>query len=123
MRNLKLLILAFGALGCVSLALQLDTVKYLLAHLLDDRGGGLILIGGFVLPTLMGLLGLFMPPLQTWQAGVALAGFGSIFIRGHMWQHVSSLMDEPRATQLAAIAVLGGMLVSLLAVLIPEERR
>jgi hypothetical protein len=121
MKNLKLLILAFGALGLASFAMELEQLKFLLAHLLDHGGAGLILIAGFVLPTLIGLMALVRPPMEIWQGGACLAGFGAIAIKIRVWELVPRFPDLPLSGQLVIVAIVGGVVVSALSIAKPES--
>ncbi len=122
MKNLKLLILAFGALGLLSLLMEFDMFKALLTHPFEMGGFGLILIGGFVLPVVMGVMGLTKPPMQMWQVGVSLAGFAAIAIKFKIWEGISHIMDAPLSGKLMLIADIGGVIVSALALAKPEQK-
>ena len=121
MKNLKLLILAFGALGLLSLLMEFTMFKELLMHPFALGALGLCLIGGFALPFAMGVMGMTKPPMLMWQVVVALAGFLVIAIKFKVWQDLSHIMDEPMTTKLMVIADIGGVVVSALALAKPEK--
>ena len=121
MRNLKLLVLGFAALGLGLLISDFDTFKELLTHPLDNDGGGLITIGGFVVPLIMGLLGMMRPPFMRWHGLASLCGFAAIAIKGLIWEALPKFMDYPTKGKIGLAAVVGGVLVSALATIRPED--
>src|SRR5262245_25601430 len=90
-RNLKVLILVFGALGLLALLLNIDNLKSLFEH---EPLEAIILLGGFGLPLLMGVMGVVRPPFQIWQAVVALIGFAVHAIRGRIWHTLPNLLNS-----------------------------
>lgn len=118
-RNLKILILAFGGLGIVSLLLNMEALK----HGFDkDLVNTILILGGFALPILMGLMGIMKPPMEAWQAAVALAGFVLVGVKIEIWKTLPKIMDAPTGGKLTMIAVVGGAVVSLLAAIKPESK-
>jgi hypothetical protein len=120
-KNLKFLIVAFGALGLVILLSEFEMFKALLTHPFVEGGFGAIMIGGFVLPVIMGTLGILRPPLKMAPAIVALAGFAAIAVKTKVWEALPHIMDEPIKGKLTLVAIVGGVIVSLLAVIKPED--
>ena len=118
MRNLKVLILVFGALGLLGLLLNIDHLKSLFEH---EPLEAIILLGGFGLPLLMGLMGIVRPPFQTWQAVVALVGFAVHAIRGRVWRTVPDFLHATTSYKLLLVAIIGGVIVSGLALAKPED--
>lgn len=119
MRNLKILILAFGALGVISLLMDMDLLK---AGLKEDTVNYALVLAGFVLPAIMGLMAIAKPPMVAWQAAVALAGFALVGVKFRIWETLPKIADAGTAQKLGMIAVVGGVVVSLLATLKPENR-
>lgn len=118
MKNLKLGVLAFGALGVIGLFLS-----HWLLIFEFDKGQALLMMAGFVLPLVMGIMGVTKPPFQKWQAAVALAGFALIFVKMRMWSllpHIGQVAKEIGAL-LIVIGCLGGVVVSALALVKSEE--
>src|SRR5260221_6808081 len=74
MKNLKLAILAFAALGLALEISEFESFKAMLTHPFAGSATGLIMIGGFVLPLVMGIMGMTKPPFMMWQALASLAG-------------------------------------------------
>jgi len=117
-RNLKVLILVFGALGLLGLVLNFDELRRLFDH---QPLEAIILLGGFALPLLVGLMGVVRPPFQTWQAVVALVGFTVHAIRGRVWRTVPEFLHLGFSYKLVMIAIIGGVIVSGLALAKPEQ--
>jgi len=122
MKNMKVLILVFAILGVVSLFIPMDGGFTMFAALKAMGVGQLALIlGGFVVAAVMAGMGLAKPPMQQWQAGVALAGFGLVFIKGRMW-NLADAFRAPLPMKLMAIAVIGGLIFSIIALVKPESK-
>ena len=87
MALLKLLILVCGGLG-LGIVLSEDIV----ARFEHDMVTTLFIVGGFAVATLMGLLALFKPPFESWQATAALAGFVVVGIKTTIWKSLPEIM-------------------------------
>ena len=123
MKNLKIGILAFGILGVV--ALFIPQHGFSLFSMLKLLGASYLVpvLGGFVVAAIMGILGMTKPPLLQWQAGVAAAGFAAVFVRMKFWEilkHFGSAVKEVPSL-LLIIAVIGGLIVSIMALAKPES--
>lgn len=118
MRNLKVLILVFGALGLLALLLHIDHLKSLFEH---EPVEAIILLGGFGLPLLVGVMGIVRPPFQTWQAVVALVGFAVHAIRGRVWRTVPDFLHASTSYKMLLVAIIGGVIASGLALAKPED--
>ena len=116
MKNLKIGVLVFGALG---LAMLLTSnfgqfLKY-------DKVNAILMLAAFGLPTAMGAMGLAKPPFLQWQAGVAAAGFGLAAVKTRIWSTLPHIMDASTQGKIAMVAIVGGVVVSVLALAKPEE--
>jgi hypothetical protein len=120
-KNMKLLILGFGALGVVAMLMEFEIFKLMLTHLFDGGGAGLIWIGAFVVPVIMGIMALSKPPLQAWQAGVSLLAFGVFAFKISIWELLPHIMDMPLFMKMTLIADVGGIVVSIGALAKPER--
>jgi hypothetical protein len=117
-KNLKIFILLFAVLGLIALFMNHWTDLFKV-----DKVQGLLLLAGFLVPAIMAGMAMSKPPLQKWQAGLALAGFALIFIKSRMWDilpHIADVITVPRAL-LPIIAVIGGLIVSIIALVKSEE--
>ena len=122
MKNMKVLILVFGILGVISLFIS--THGFTMFALLKAMGMGYMepILGGFVLAAVMGGMGLAKPPMQQWQAGLAAAGFGLVFVRFKLWEALKGIGDLPISGKLMVVAVLGGLICSIIALAKPEAK-
>lgn len=122
MKNMKVLILVFGILGVISLFIP--SGGFTTFALLKALGMSYLVpvLGGFVLAAVMGGMGLAKPPMQQWQAGAAAAGFAMVFVRFKFWQIFKGIGDAPISMKLMIVAVLGGLVVSIIALAKPEAK-
>lgn len=119
MKNLKIGVLAFAALGLISLLMEFEMLKLGLKH---DAANTIMVLVGFILPLAMGIMGLTKPPFQMWQAGVALAGFALVAIKFRIWKTIKFIGDAPMSMKLTMIAIIGGVIVSAIALAKPESK-
>ncbi len=122
MKNMKVLILVFGILGVISLFIPTEGFTMFAFLKLAGMGYLVPVLGGFVLAAVMGAMGLAKPPMQQWQAGLAAAGFAMVFVRLKFWQMIKGIGDAPLSGKLLIVAVLGGSIVSILALAKPESK-
>jgi hypothetical protein len=121
-KNLKLAILGFAALGLALWLSEFELFKAMLTHPFAGSGTGLILIGGFVLPLVMGIMGMTKPPFQMWQAVASLAGFAAIAIKTEIWSALPHIADAGGRGILMIVAIIGGIVVSAMAIAKPEAK-
>jgi hypothetical protein len=122
-KNLKLGVLVFAALGLVILLSEFEMFKILIRHPFVSGGFGLMVIGGFVLALIMGVTGLTKPPFKQAQAVVALVGFALPAIKLKVWEaiiHISSTVKDVKGL-LLVVAIIGGIVVSAVAAAKPES--
>lgn len=122
MKNMKILILVFGILGVVSLFIPTEGFTMFAFLKLAGMGYLVPVLGGFVLAAVMGGMGLAKPPMQQWQAGAAAAGFALVFVRLKFWQMLKGIGDAPLSGKLLIVAVLGGLICSILVLAKPESK-
>jgi hypothetical protein len=117
MKNLKLGVLAFAVLGLALLVSDFEWFKLVVKHPLEGGAFGLCVIGGFALALLMGLAGVLKPPFTQQQALIALVGFALPGIKMRVWDSVIHIAEVAKDTKplLLVIAIVGGVLVSALA--------
>jgi hypothetical protein len=122
MKNMKVLILVFGILGVISLFIPTEGFTMFAFLKLAGMGYLVPVLGGFVLAAVMGGMGLAKPPMLQWQAGLAAAGFAMVFVRLKFWQMLKGIGDAPLSGKLLIVAVLGGLIVSIIALAKPEAK-
>jgi hypothetical protein len=88
----------------------------------ENAADTVIFLAAFGLPALMGALALFKPPAQAWHAAIALAGFGTAAVRGKVWTQLAGFGDLSGKGKAALIILLVGVLVSILAMIKPEDK-
>lgn len=122
MKNMKVLILVFGLLGVASLFIPME--GFTMFAMLKALGMGYLVpvLGGFALAAIMGVLGLANPPAQQWQAIAAVAGFAVPAVRMKIWSGIVDGLKGPLPGKLMIIAILGGIVVSVLALMKPESK-
>jgi hypothetical protein len=116
-KNLKVLILVFGVLGVIGLFVPQH--GFTLFSFLKMAGMGYLvpILGGFVVAAVMGGMALSKPPMQKWQAGVALAGFAAAGVRMKIWEAFKDLggLFKSIPMLLIFVGVVGGLIVAGLA--------
>jgi hypothetical protein len=117
LKLLKLSILLFGAVG---LALVLEETDALAAGFEHAPLHTALILLGWAVPVAMGILTLVKPPLRSWHAAASLAGFAVVAIRTRIWEAIPDLADVPVEGIIAMVAMVGGVIVSALAVARPE---
>jgi hypothetical protein len=115
---LKLGMVICGALGIAGLIMR--GIGLLMEV---DKAATVVVLIAFALPVAMALIGLVKPPMQSWQAGVALAGFALAAWKLEIWRLIKELPEVPTEYQLMAIGAALGVILTVIAVLKPEEVR
>lgn len=121
MKNLKLGVLAFAALGLLILLTD-EAFRMLLTHPTVGGAAGLMIFGGLGLALAMGIVGMTKPPFTQVHAILALVGFALPAIKLEFWtwlSHIGEVVKEPKAL-LLLVAIVGGLVVSAMAVGKPE---
>ena len=115
MKFMKLGIVICGALGLAGLFMT-DV-----GAMLDrDKVGTSVMLVAFGLPVVVAVMGLMKPPLQAWQAGVALACFALELFKLRIWSMAKVIGDEPTGVKLMLAGAVLGAIASGIAVLRPE---
>ena len=116
MKNSKVLILVFGILGIVSMFIPMHGFTLFSLFKLAGTGQLALMVLSFGLPAAMGAMATAKPPMQKWQAGVALAGFALACVKLEIWKvlpHIGELF-KAFPMLLIVIAAIGGLVVSIL---------
>jgi hypothetical protein len=117
----KPLILLFGVMGLASLFLPMDPLPSMFSLLMEvDKIELLQWLAIFGLPTFAAVAAMSKP--QAWQPVLAVAGFGFGAIKSHIWSAVPHVMDVPLGMKLMIVAIVGGVIVSLMGLLKPNDR-
>lgn len=123
MKNLKVLILAFGILGIVAMFIPMQGFTLFSLFKLIGMGQLVIMLAAFGVPVAMGAMAMSKPPMQKWQAGVALAGFGLGAFKLEVWKVFGELgaLFKMVPMLLIVVAAIGGVVVSALALAKGEQ--
>ncbi|HEY4180774.1 MAG TPA: hypothetical protein VGM90_28210 [Kofleriaceae bacterium] len=122
MKLIKVLILVFAIAGLSSAFIPSDG-HMMFTGLLHEPKELLFFLAVFVPGLIGGAVALGTRPSPTWPAVLALAGFAFGFVHGHMWQlfsNLSMLPHLPIQLLLVYVGVIGGVLVSIIAVVKPD---
>ena len=124
MKNLKVLILVFGILGLVALFLPImpGGPSWFSGLLEADKFQLFMMLAAFGVPAAVSAIGLAKPPAQAWHGFAALAGFVLGAVKLRIWTVISDVMDMPMSWKLMIVAVAGGVIVSIMAVIKPEAK-
>ena len=124
MKNLKVVILVFGIMGLVSLFLPMGSgvPSFFSMGMEFDKFQVILMLAAFGVPTAVAAMGLAKPPAQAWHGIAALAGFALAAVKMRIWSTLPHIMDLPLSMKLMAIAGLGGVIVSIMAVVKPEAK-
>jgi hypothetical protein len=119
-KNARLALVVSGVVGLVALIAPLSG-RSLLAELVAANGLSAIVHAAiFALPAAMGALALARPPIQPWQAGVALAACVLGVVRLRAWDLALHLPSHgPRGVLLLAALVVGTV-AAVVALVRPE---
>jgi hypothetical protein len=117
LKLVKVPILVLGAAGLTLTLVELDALR---ASFDQAPLHTILVLAGWALPAAMGLLAIVRPPLRPWQASASLAGFAVVAIRTRIWSALPSFPDASLEGQLQVVALLGGLVASLIAVVRPE---
>lgn len=120
MKAIKVLIILFAALG-LSIAVVPYNGAVALKFMLKDMSGFMQFLVWFGLPLVMGLM-MLKRPTPIWMPVLALAGFSFGFVRLHLWERFKHLGDNwgSNTNLVLFVAIVGGMLFSIIAVVKPD---
>lgn len=124
MKATKYLIVLFGLCGLVTLVIP-DHGRLPIEAALEQPAEFAQFLAWFLVPVVMGLLGILKPPQQAWQGAVALAGFAFGFVRLELWRVIPHIPDgalKNVSALLWMVGIVGGIVASLLALAKPEPR-
>ena len=124
MKNLKVLILVFGLLGIISLFMPImpGMPSWFSALSKGDMFQLVLMLAAFGVPAAVAGMGLAKPPAQAWHGAAALAGFALGAVKFRVWKVIGSIGEVPMSWKLMTVAVVGGLVVSVLALVKPESK-
>ena len=88
----------------------------------ENKGDPIIMVLGDALPRAMGPYGITKPPMESWQAAIALAGLGVAAVRTRIWERLADFMDASGRSKAEVVLILIGVIVSAVAMMKPEGR-
>ena len=116
MKNWKRVLIVCGVIGIAALLVPVDRRSLLEA----DRLAASVHIAIFVLPAVMGAIGLLRPPMRAWQSGVALAACVLGLVRFHIWELALRLPSAGGRAALLSAAMVIATVASVATLLRPE---
>lgn len=119
----KKLIVAFGALGIISMFIPMSGMMLFSLFKLIGMGQLIIMLAAFGVPLALGFMAISKPPLQKWQAGVSAACFGLGCFKLEVWKvlpHIGELV-KMFPMLLIVVAAIGGLVVSIMGIVKGEE--
>jgi hypothetical protein len=85
------------------------------------RINGIQLALGAGIPIAIGIWGIARHRILRWQSIVTAAGFGVVFLKVQLYRELTHLGDAPLSLQVMTPAVLGGLAVSLVAMVVASD--
>ncbi len=116
MKKLALPIIAFSVLGLVSLFIPIENGSMFSVFLEFDKFRLLLMLAAFIVPAVMAVMAMRATRVESWRGIVALAGFAVATVKSELWTMVSNITKLPTGMLVMTIAILGGVLCSLIAV-------
>ncbi len=116
MKKLAFPIIAFSILGLISLFVPITNGSMFQVFLEFDKFRLVMMIAAFAIPAAAAVMALRAVRTESWHGIAALAGFAVATVKMELWSLVSNITKLPLAMLLLTIAILGGVLCSLIAV-------
>jgi hypothetical protein len=115
-KKLALPIIVFSVLGLVSLFIPMENGSMFSVFLEFDKFRLVLMLAAFGVPAAMAVLAMRAVKVESWHGIGALAGFAVATVKMELWSLVSNITKLPTAMLVLTIAILGGVLCSLIAV-------
>ncbi|MBL0217233.1 MAG: hypothetical protein IPQ07_25570 [Myxococcales bacterium] len=116
MKKLAFPIIAFSVLGLVSLFVPITNGSMFKVFLEFDKFRLLLMVAAFAVPAAAAVMALRATRPESWHGIAALAGFAVATVKAELWSLVSNITNLPLAMLLLTVAILGGVLCSLIGV-------
>jgi hypothetical protein len=111
-----------GVIGCFLPAIGEPGKQYSLYDLrVIDEVHAYLMIAGLALAAIMGGLAIARPPLERWQAGIALAGFALTAIKFRFWDGLQHFGEYALGGQLVLIVPLLGIAIAAIGAFRAQE--
>ena len=121
MKKFALPIIAFSVLGIASLFIPINGRSMFTVFLEFDRFRLILMAAAFVAPIAAAVMAMRATRPESWHGYMALAGYAIAFVKSELWSLISNITKLPTAMLLMTLAILGGVLCTLVAVA-TEER-
>lgn len=116
MKKLAFPIIAFSVLGLISLFVPITNGSMFKVFLEFDKFRLLLMVAAFAVPAAAAVMALRATRPESWHGIAALAGFAVATVKAELWSLVSNITNLPLAMLLLTVAILGGVLCSLIGV-------
>lgn len=116
MKKLAFPIIAFSVLGLVSLFIPIENGSMFSVFLEFDKFRLVLMLAAFIVPAAMAVMAMRAVRVESWRGIAALAGFAVATVKSEVWTLVSNITKLPTGMLVMTIAILGGVLCSLIAV-------
>ena len=121
MKKLALPIIAFSVLGLASLFIPMGGNSMFSVFLEFDKFRLILMVAAFAAPIVAAVMAMRATRPESWHGYLALAGYAVAFVKTELWSLISNITKLPTAMLLMTLAILGGVLCTLVAVA-TEER-
>jgi hypothetical protein len=116
MKKFAFPIIAFSALGLVSLFLPITNGSMFKVFLEFDKFRLILMIAAFAVPLVVSVMALRATRVESWHGIAALGGVAIATVKSEVWSLISNITKLALAMQLLTVAILGGVLCALIAV-------
>ena len=116
MKKFALPIIAFSVLGLASLFIPMNGHSMFNVFLEFDKFRLILMAAAFIAPAAAAVMAMRATRAESWHGYMALAGYAVAFVKSELWSLISNITKLPTAMLVMTLAVLGGVLVTLIAV-------
>lgn len=116
MKKLALPIIAFSVLGLASLFIPMNGRSMFNVFLEFDKFRLILMVAAFGAPIAAAVMAMRATRPESWHGYLALGGYAVAFVKTELWSLISNITKLPTAMLLMTLAILGGVLCTLVAV-------
>ncbi|MDX2088002.1 MAG: hypothetical protein SFX73_09135 [Kofleriaceae bacterium] len=120
MRKLAVPIFVFSILGLVAMFLPMERGSMAARFAEFDQFRLVLMLAGFIAPAVVAVLSL-KRPVTSWMPYVALGGYAVATVKSEVWSLATKLPSSPLPFTLLFIAIVSGVVVSIIAFAKQEE--